>query len=84
MNKSPNIPGQMVGVRPGHVQQHVRHQRALPAGVELLEEPRHLADDALLLVVALLAVAAIVVQGADVAVGEEVVPESKDNHEFML
>ena len=64
-------------MRPGHVQQHVRHERALPAGVELLEEPRHLADDALLVVVALLppAVAvAVVVKGADVAVGEEVVP----------
>ena len=62
-------------MRPGHVQQHVRHQRALPAGVELLEEPRHLADDALLVVVALIpAAVAVVVKGADVAVGEEVVP----------
>ena len=40
----------MVRIRPGHVEQHVRHQRALPAGVELLEEPRKLADDALLAV----------------------------------
>ena len=61
-------------MRPGHVQQHVRHQRALPAGVKLLEQPRHLADDALLVVVALLPASAVVVEGADVAVGEKVVP----------
>ena len=46
---------------PGHVEQHVRHQRALPAGVKLLEQPRHFADDALLLVGALCPIAAVVV-----------------------
>ena len=74
----------MVRIRPGHVEQHVRHQRALPAGVELLEEARQLADDALLQLAAALlaaspvaAAASSVFQGTSVTVGEEPVPDGR-------
>ena len=68
-------------IRPGHVEQHVRHQRALPAGVELLEKPRKLTDDTLL-AVALLAAPAVAASAFHVAVlhvatGEKPIPENK-------
>ena len=58
----------------------MRHQRALPAGVELLEEARKLTDDALLAVALLAApaaVAAFALQVAVMAVGEEPIPEKR-------
>ena len=61
----------------------MRHQRALPAGVELLEEARKLTDDALLAVALLAAPAAAVAASAfhvavlHVAAGEEPIPEKR-------
>ena len=63
----------------------MRHQRALPAGVELLEEARKLTDDALLAVALLAApasVAAFALQVAVMTVGEEPIPEKKEIIEY--